>query len=79
MDIEIDVELLIHAVEQRPGLWDLSDPAYANRDQRKASWDEVCNVFASDGDNSLQDKRNIGKVYCSFKENLRQFYWDTFS
>ena len=27
MDIEIDVELLIHTEEQ---LWDLSDPAYAN-------------------------------------------------
>ena len=62
MDIEIDVEQLIHAVEQRPGLWDLSDPAYANRDQRKALWDEVCNVFASDDGNSLQDKNEIGKL-----------------
>ena len=62
MDLEIDVELLIHAVEQRPGLWDLSDPAYANRDQRKALWDEVCNVFASDDGNFLHDKNEIGKL-----------------
>ena len=61
MDIEIDVQQLIHAVVQRPGLWDLSDPAYANRDQRKALWD-VRNVFASDDGNSLQDKNEIIKL-----------------
>ena len=40
----------------------LSDPAYANRDQRKALWDEVCNAFALDDGNSLQDKNEIGKL-----------------
>ena len=40
----------------------LSDPAYADRDQRKALWDEVCNVFASHDGNSLQDKNEIGKL-----------------
>ena len=74
MDIEIDVELLIHAVEQ---LWDLSDPAYAKTDQRKALRDEVCNVFASDDANSLQDKNEI-YVCCSSSENLCQFYWNSF-
>ena len=49
MDIEIDVELLIHAVEQ---LWDLSDSAYANMRY-------ICDAFASDDANSQQEKNEI--------------------
>ena len=78
MDMEIDIELLIHAVEQRPGLRDLADPVYADRDQRKAQWDEACNVFTLD-DNSAQDKNELGQFYLRWKTMsvfflLEQFY-----
>ena len=62
LDIEIDVELLIHAVEQ---LWDLSDPAYANMRY-------ICNVFASDDANFFQEKNEIW-VCCSSSENSVSF------
>jgi len=34
MDDEIDIERFILEVQIRPGIWDLQEAAYANRDQK---------------------------------------------
>jgi hypothetical protein len=40
--IDINKELLIALVEERPVLWDKSDDIYKDRDATRKAWNEVC-------------------------------------
>ena len=44
-DIEIDIERFIYEIQIRPGIWDLADAAYSNRDWKKVLWDEIRDIF----------------------------------
>lgn len=59
----IDTELLISEVEQRPNLWDVSHEDYKNRDNRLKSWENIASVLITTDFENLSevDKKNICK------------------
>lgn len=54
MDIEID--LLITLVQERPVLWDKSLEEYKYKNLTLKAWEEVCTILNKDFENS--DERN---------------------
>lgn len=55
MAVEIDNELLITLVEQRPVLWDKTSEEYKNRNKTLEGWKEICRIL-KDGYNELSEK-----------------------
>lgn len=59
---EIDVDLLIAAVEVHPVLWDKASRTYKDRDETKQAWKEVFTELNSDFSYyNDQDKNEFGK------------------
>jgi hypothetical protein len=48
--IDINKELLIALVEERPVLWDKSDDIYKDRNATRKAWNEVCLGLKEDFD-----------------------------
>ena len=55
VDVDIEIELLISLVEERPVLWNKNIDGYKNRNFTVAAWNDVCSVL-HEGFNSLSDK-----------------------
>lgn len=54
-NVEIDVELLMYLVEEKPVLWDRSDEHYQSRNLTVSAWREICSRLYVDFD-GLRDK-----------------------
>jgi len=65
IDIEIDVERFIYEIQIRPGIWDMQQAAYAKRDQKKALWDEISDIFIDKEDASAVEKDAFGECSLS--------------
>ena len=68
-DVDVDVELLISLVEERPVLWDKSLEAFKSKTETTAAWREVCNHRLNPGFESMSDdaKNKYGEyLYFSY-------------
>jgi hypothetical protein len=63
MDTNFDSEKFIIEIENRPAIWNSACPEYSNRDLKKKCWEELTNIFSCE-DNTLQEKKEIGKYIC---------------
>lgn len=64
MAIEIDNELLITLVEQRPVLWDKTAEDYKNRNKTLEGWKQVCRILKDNYDELSEKEQNeIGKDF----------------
>ncbi|XP_047489225.1 uncharacterized protein LOC125039400 [Penaeus chinensis] len=72
---ELDVELLISLVKDRPVLWDKSLDEYKSRAETTAAWREVCNILNEDFE-YLSDEAKIkyGKLISTKWTNVRDCY-----
>ena len=57
-DVDVDVELLISLVEERPVLWDKSLEAYKSKTETTAAWREVCNHLNPGFESMSDDAKN---------------------
>lgn len=74
---ELDVELLISLVRDRPVLWDKSLDEYKSRAETLAAWREVCSILNEDFEylsdeakNKYGEKSIVYFVNCLFLELL---------
>lgn len=71
MDIEIDNEVLITLVEQRPVLWDKTIDDYKNRNKTLEGWKQICRILKDDFDEKSEKEQNdIGKHYFIYCINI---------
>lgn len=58
-----DVVQLIHAIRDRPCLWDKTIESYKDRVERRYAWEDIFNMLdESYNDMSFEDKRLTGKT-----------------
>ncbi|XP_066958101.1 uncharacterized protein [Macrobrachium rosenbergii] len=57
-DVDIDVELLISLVQERPVLWDKSLEAYKSKTETTAAWREICNHLNPDFESMSDNAKN---------------------
>lgn len=57
--IDINKELLIALIQERPVLWDKSDDTYKDRYATKEAWNEVCLGLKEDFETLKDSERNI--------------------
>jgi hypothetical protein len=57
--IDINKELLIALIEERPVLWDKCDDAYKDRNATKEAWNEVCTGLKEDFEILKDSERNV--------------------
>lgn len=57
---DIDIDLLIHEIEKRPGIWNIGSESYKNKILRRRAWEELVLVFCKETD-SQEKTRKMGK------------------
>lgn len=64
----IDVELLISLVQNRPVIWDKTLEIYKDKNLRTAGWREICLILKEDFEEMEEKKRqDYGKyLSCNF-------------
>lgn len=71
MVTEIDSELLITLVQQRPVLWDKTIDEYKDRNKTLEGWKEICRILKDDFDEiSEKEQNDIGKNYLIYYTNI---------
>ncbi|KAF5299132.1 hypothetical protein FQR65_LT09491 [Abscondita terminalis] len=61
----IDCEILINAIQERPAIWDMRSSDYSGKIKRKRSWEEVVILFSRENDTE-EERKNL-EFY--FKKN----------
>lgn len=61
MDIEVD--MLITLVQERPVLWDKSLEEYKYKNLTLNAWEEICGILNKDFDLDETNKKVYGKYY----------------
>ena len=57
-DLDVDVEMLISLVQDRPVLWDKSLESYKSKTETTAAWREVCNHLNPDFESMSDEAKN---------------------
>lgn len=66
MDIDIEVDLLITLVQERPVVWDKSLEEYKYKNLTLKAWEEICGILNNDFENLDEtNKKKYGKDYIS--------------
>lgn len=64
--MEIDVDLLITLVQERPVIWDKSLEEYKYKNLTLKAWEEICGSLNDDFENLDEtNKKKYGKYYIS--------------
>lgn len=72
-EFKYDVIELIHAVQERPCLWDKTSEIYKDRLERRAAWEQVFTLLEEKYEEmSSQEKRFTG-LYILFDINFQIF------
>ncbi|XP_076751416.1 uncharacterized protein LOC143423753 [Xylocopa sonorina] len=75
---EMDPELFIEEIKKRPVLWDVSHKQYKDKNEKLASWSEVCAIFCEHfSDKTEDEKNNIRAKYMSKWRNIRDQFRKT--
>lgn len=63
MSENIDCDLLISLVEERPVLWDKTIDDFKNKNLKTEGWKDVCrNIFHDFDDKNDKEKTRLGKL-----------------
>ncbi|XP_063794388.1 bromodomain-containing protein 4-like isoform X2 [Pseudophryne corroboree] len=55
----IDIDQLIHMVQDRPELYDPKVPSYADRYKKRKAWEEICSAVVPDWELCSEKEKNI--------------------
>ncbi|KAF5301289.1 hypothetical protein FQR65_LT19238 [Abscondita terminalis] len=69
----IDCELLINAIQERPAIWDMRSSDYSDKIKRKRSWEEVVILFSRE-DDTEEEKKKLGILLQKKWKNVRDRY-----
>ncbi|XP_063373768.1 uncharacterized protein LOC134661570 [Cydia amplana] len=74
----IDNDLLISLVEERPVLWDKTIEEYKDKDKKNSAWKEVCrSIFPTFDEQTNKEKTKIGnevlKKWKNMKDNFTKY------
>ncbi|KAJ8930812.1 hypothetical protein NQ314_016344 [Rhamnusium bicolor] len=59
---DIDVDVFISEIENRPALWDMRYDLYSDRSAKTKAWEEVCLMFVPDFEKmTIKEKNTAGK------------------
>ncbi|PNF20615.1 hypothetical protein B7P43_G04246 [Cryptotermes secundus] len=73
--IDVNKELLIALIEERPVLWDKGDETYKDRNATKEAWNEVCLGLKEDFKTLKDSERNVFvKEVLKIWRNIRDAY-----
>lgn len=62
MSTDIDMEILISLVQERPVIWDKTSELYKNRDETKKAWQEIFLAVKNNFEELEEgEKKNFGK------------------
>lgn len=71
-ETRFDTESFIHAVQERPCLWDLSCNDYINRVHKKQAWDELTMLFGGKECNTPEEKTDLCKYIRLLTETIKR-------
>lgn len=70
-----DVIQLIHAIRDRPCLWDKTIESYKDRIERRNAWEDIFNMLDESYNNmSFEDKRLTGKIFFIILQSCLIFF-----
>lgn len=59
---DVDIDLLISLVQERPCLWDSSDEGYKDKFIKQDSWKSICeNIYENYNEKDATTKSKLGK------------------